>query len=102
MSNERPSTARITPRWVQRWVRRPRTARTGSGDNNLSPRSEAGIERVIDSIAKEVESENRRGQDNSWRGEEVWLVAPGRQILTDHCSPGRAGGLDPNTEEAKR
>src|SRR5205085_838500 len=82
-SNETPSTARVTPSAVKKWVRRSRTLSSGSATGATHPPREARVEAVAQPVADQVDGEHDQRQRGAGRENRPRRAAQEQPALRD-------------------
>src|SRR5690606_4634559 len=96
----RPSTARTTPVRVWKCTRRSSTSSSAMRCPVLVLRA-AGIERVAQAVAQEVEREQRERQCQAGEEEQPGVLLHGLHAGRDELAPRRLRRLDAQAEEAQ-
>src|SRR5882724_6908951 len=94
---ETPSTARLIPSGVRKWVCRFWT----SSNAILQAFGHAGIERVTQAVAEQVDGEHGDGQERGGKEHDVGLYLPQRPALGHDVAPGRNGGRRAGADEGE-
>src|SRR6202162_1784261 len=92
---ETPSTARLIPSGVRKWVCKFWT----SSNAILQAFSHAGIERITQAVADQVDGEHGDRQERGRKEHDVGLYLPQRPALGHDVAPGRNGGRRAGADE---
>src|SRR6476620_9345015 len=86
--NEMPSTARLIPSGVRKWVCRLSTSSNAIGSETLV---HSRIERITQAVAEQIDGEHGDGQERCGKEPDVGLDLPQRPALGHDVAPGRNG-----------
>src|SRR6478609_6584058 len=99
--NDTPSTARLMPSGVRKWVCRFSTSSNAITTDSLKTLGHARIERITQAVAEQIDGEHGDGEERGGKEHDEGLDLPQRPALGHDVAPGRNGRRRAGADEGK-